>query len=529
MASLQNICEVKVDTATIGGESVESIVSVTLTAQANGVPSVTLIVDATNPGAYKDEPQVFEGSTNRAVSTYTKFCGRRDNGDTLSLTVSVKFVVGDGDEQTLSISGWVLTDVVLAPISVGACPSVSLTCRHPLCKADNYGAIVDGTTLVPNDSAITGDNPISAFVSAIRACVAAAGGPHANPDPKVRSGPLTAEQVRAALVTQLDESATNIEQYIDTGEIPGFPCAKALGDLAGFAARSFRAYADTTTGALRTVLTSIAPECSIVVGGDYTQTQLKAMPFTPWKRPTASILETDIVTLGLPGSDTVPIAGAHLEAAAQRNGMANSFHLDSASAGLKPIPAFYVPRRQISNPTRVGAIQTFQIPAWISRISACAAGKSAAGMSVPKAEAEGNLTTGINFSGGKPNVSKGGSGNIAGSLGAAMMTLARAYYETFFMSDLTFSVTTRFMTKAGGEALCPGITLRIDATNAAAGGESASAASELVSGYVMSVSHSIDIRRRTAETTVMMSYPVFGGVVPPEIVNPEMNALYSGD
>lgn len=502
---------IDVKTATIGGESIQGLVSLNVVAQANGIPYVTLVVDARNPGG-KSPGTAVAASTDAAIGALQEFQGKRDKGETLTLNVVVTPLSGDGS-AILSLRGWPLEDVILSPLTVGACTSVSLTCRHPICRADNGGTIPDDFTSPVPDTDIKGSNPVEAFLSSLSAyATAALAVKPPDADVSDNNGSPTIQKVRTALVQRLKEGISTLEKHVSVSV--GFPAATLT---SGIPSRqlAFKPYAARACGILRPLLTSVIPDCSLVLGGDFTQTALTIKAHTPWATPSTSILETEIEHLRLPGADQAPLLGVGLDILSRVSDGNCSFITDLSGANLKRTPVTYVPQPVLSSP-RVGPLQWYSPPAWIESMRALASCATSSKSGASLLDKNGKYKSAENYSGG-PLGGGGGDAKLHTDIGGAAMALAHALYDTTYRSTLVFHAVLRFRPD-----IFPGTTVGIKTVSANGVASDVNA----VRGYVLAVSSAIDIRSKSASTELTLSYPVFADKVPKEIIDGNKNALY---
>lgn len=503
------ISDVVVESATIGGSSVKGLVSVTVSATANGVPYATLVVSAGSPAGVPAST-VYAASTADALSVLESFRKDRDKGSTLTLTIVVR-PYGGGGAQRLSLSGWPLEDVALAPLAVGACPAVSLTCRHPICRADNGGTLPDDFTTPPNDDDIEGGDPVAAFLSCLSACAAAA---RATVPPVSKEsdgkGATPLDRVRGELLKRLESGIQELERGVSVSA--GFPGADDLAEIPKLA-RAFKPYAVRSCGVLKPLLTSVLPDCSLVLGGDFTKQKLEISPFRPWADPSATVLETEIEHLRLPGVDMAPLLGVGLDVKTRVADANVSFVYDTSGIDMKRTPVVYFPESVIQS-RRVGPLQWYEPPAWLQSVRELASSASAAMNSASYCDKQGLYKEPSNYTGGDVGTS-GGKSDLHTKLGKVALALAHALYDTTYKSTLTFQAGLRFRPD-----IFPGRTVAIKTVEEGVPG------SESVRGCVLAVAHRIDVVSRSVATELTLAYPVFAGKIPDEIVDGNRNALY---
>lgn len=497
--------------ASFGGMDISSIVELQLQATANGIPTVTLSVDACNTGGGgRSAASAMSLAAARALLVKCESM-RLTSGATLSLSITARAVgKGGGDAQTLSITGWLLTDVAISPMQMGGVVTVSLTFQHPICKA-HFGGMVPGLIATPLPFGDLGaSNPVEAFISSLAKYGEAV---------RYEQAAGASSGVIDAMIDKLEQAAQALEASV-TWSGGGMPCASHLVGWDDAIAAGISSYAMPSggTSVLNRFFGCLVPECSLAVGGDYSGPSLNVRPFTPWEDPSQQISDTDIISLSFPQHDPSPISGVRFTTSGADSGYGSSFHCDTAQTGVSPRDVFYVPASELSREFLYGPIHQFEEPGWLVHMKSFIAGPSTSKVTDAGSVQDDNFNCAMSV--GRAGSGSGGfigGGGSASSpeldYSAALLACAKAYYETSLMKDWGFSVTARFIVSSGGK-ICPGRVLSV-----------VSGGGTVLSGYVTGVSHAISIASKSAHTTITCSHPRFGSN-PPGITSGKQNALY---
>lgn len=499
--------------ASVGGYDISSIAEMHISASANSVPQITLAVDAANSGAGIGAAEHVSLDNARTVFDVCRSMVKTD-GATLSLSMTCHAVGPAGEEeQQLDISGWPLTDVAFTPVQEEGVCLASLTFQHPICKA-HFGGFMPGfISGSPDLATVKGANPFAAFTEAIRAY----GNMKAMETlPTALPGMSQPARVRAVLRQRLFKAVADLEASVSWTH-GGLPAAGRLGGwgmslVEGFA----RTYAAPGGGnsILQILLGSLVPECSLALGGDYTKDKLELGPFEPWADATLRISERDILSVDLPQSDPNPISGVCLAAVAQGGGFTSYFDLLGIQGDTRPADVFYIPDSELKAPYMYGPIQQFTMPGWLQN-TVSTRGTVLAGLIADITSAQEGLMETATTMGRNPVVTYGGGAATSSSVeySSAAAACAKAYFETSFMKDWSFTVTARLLFSAGG-TICPG---RVMAVSTASG--------DVLTGYVSHVEHGISVANGSAVTKIVCTHPRFGRL-PAAITSPK-NALYN--
>ncbi len=501
--------------ASVGGYDISSIVEFQLEAQANGIPTITLLVDAGYSGQ-ANAPVVADHMTLGDARSVVDTCMSmvRTAGATLSFSVTVRSTgMGGSETQTLSLSGWMLTDVSLSPIQERGVCTASLTFMHPICKS-HFGGAVPGLLSRPiSYASLAGDNPLSVFVEALGLYGAEA--ERETPrEPSVDGAP-DQQAIRASLLGRLAKAKADLESSLawSGGGLPAEAQLPEWGDahragLAVYAAPS------GGTSVFQRFTRGLVPECSLAIGGDFTAQKLEVGPFRPWADATTSIADSDIVSMQFPKHDPTPLSGVRLWATDSADGLPYSFHRDEGQSAGYPSDVFYVPASELSAEYMYGPIQQFQEPTWLAEVREFEMMRVSNARSDAKGATDNALVTAASVA--RDGTASFGSGDTAQAsvdYASALLACGKAYYETSLMKDWVFEVTARLMFRSGGAMLCPGRVVSIKS-----GGK------EAIAGYVLSVVHAVSVASGVARTVVTCSHPRFGGR--PAGVTSGGNALY---
>ena len=498
--------------ASVGGYDISSILELHLNATANDIPFVTLVVDGGHSNAGK--PEAASALALSEVRSLLDVCRAmvKKSGATLNLSLTARAVGGRGDTQTMSISGWMLTDVSIAPVRRGGLVTVALTFMHPICKS-HYGGVVPGLLAsgLALDS-VSGDNPLEVFVSALKTYGESA--KRSSPLP-VGIGGADSLRIRENLLTRLASATAALKSSLRwTGG--GLPARNQLAGWEQLHRYALALYAMPSggTSVFQRFARVLVPECSLAVGGDYTSASLDVGPFMPWADESASVDDSDILGVQFPQSDPSPISGVRVIGGETGESALISYHLDTSQALRRTADVFYVPSEELQAEYLYGPIHQFQEPGWLTVMKGYAASRSNTGSSDLPSARYGKLIL--------PGSKKAGTATFSSvaekllpsfSAAQAMMACAKAYYETSLMKDWAFSVETRLMFRTGGALICPGQVIGFRSTG-----------TTVVAGYVNSVTHTISVPSRTATTVIECTHPRFGA--PPNGIKGS-NALYS--
>lgn len=504
--------------ASVGGSDISSVMEMRLTAAANSVPQLTLLVDA---GASKANGNLVDVvSLANASGILGKFRSMmRTDGGTLSLSLTCTFTGpgGSNEKQSLSLNGWMLTDVAMAPVQRDGVCTAALTFQHPICKA-HFGGAVPGLVAVPAtlDGALVGStNPLAVFINSLYMYGALQ---RETALPVSTPGASSPDATRANLLQRLTSTADALRSTVKWthGGLPAFAY------LAGWGAdlcRGLSCYAAPSSGnsVLHALLGGLVPECSLALGGDYTKEALELGPFEPWAESSLAISDSDIISLELPQADPTPISGVQIRTAATNSALGDTYMVEGCQAGEGALPAasIYIPQSELGAPYLYGPIQQFSEPGWMVGMSYSEDTEYLKWVSDTVCANAGVLTSAVTAQ--DDDISfgvGGGKGGSARDYAAALMLCAKAYYETSLMKDWAFTIESRLMFSVGGGILCPGKVLGVNAGS-----------SEVLGGYITGVEHVISVPSRVAVTRIMCTHPRFGSL-PPAITS-RKNALYT--
>lgn len=504
--------------ASVGGYDISSIVELHLSATANDIPQITLLVDAGHSEG--GEPQaVSPVSLDNARQIFETCRGMvKKDGSTLSLSLTCRADgPGGSDTQNLNISGWLLTDVSLSPIQEGGVCTVALTFMHPLCKA-HFGGVVPGLLAKPPDlSSLSGSNPLEVFVSALE--IYGEEAQRVQPREASVPGASDAADVRDRLLQHLAKATESLNASVSWSSGGGLPAESQLASWGDLLRMGLTCYALPSggTSVFQRFAKMMLPECSLALGGDYTQEQLSVGPLEPWAEASLTIRERDIVSLQFPQSDPSPISGVQVQSSNTADGSPLSYHVDSCQTEETPSEIYYVPESELAADYLYGPIQQFQEPGWLGHMSYYEQCQSDGDLSDALGAQDGSLQIAVSTPrGGNPTFGGGGGGDGSPAVdySEALLACAKAYYETSLMKDWSFTVNCRLLFDASGGRLCPGKVLSVQSDSG-----------DVLSGYVISVTHAISVVNRSAVTSVVCTHPRIGA--PPESITSTSNALYS--
>lgn len=500
--------------ASVGGFDISGIVEFRLQASANSVPEITLLVDIGQDGGAEAVEAVSLGNAGQVFRTCRDMV-RTDNG-VLSFSVTCR-VDGPGgpSTQTLSLNGWLLTDVALSPVKREGVCTASLTFRHPLFKAHLGGSV---PTLVAKPVVFSGvedANPLAVFAQALRVYGAAKRNMGL---PATIPGAAFPAEMREQLLSRLEKAVSDLESALvwTHGSLP------ALGYMGGWQDAISKALAESYAvpsggnSVLQALLGGLVPECSLAVGGDFTQGRLEIGPFEPWADASLTLADSDIVSLDFPQTDPSPISGVRMILAYTESDQEGSYFPGFCQSGTASYPAetFYVPESELKAPYLYGPIQQFTEPSWLSQAAAYANLQTARLQADVMQAAKQGLTT-VTTASRDADVSFAqpqGEG-AAIDYATAALACAKAYFETSLMKDWSFTVTSRLMFSTSGGVICPGRVVRVTADG-----------SEVLGGYVAGVEHVVSVPSRSAVTRVACTHPRFGQL--PAAITSTKNALY---
>lgn len=491
--------------ATVGGVDIAALVELHLNFTANSIPTVTLLVDV---GAVNENASAVDGVSLAEAGGFLQ--GLRgmvkSSSGTLELSVTaVSTGPGGSDTQTLKLSGWMLTDVAFSPVVRGGVCTASLTFMHPICKA-NFGGEMPAllsTNPVFNDG---GSNPLDVFISALKTYADTARVADVRDTPNVPDGSAGPLEIREALLSQMDKAVSALAAHTAWSG-GGLPLFTALAAYEPQVIQALSRYAAPTggTSVFQRFSRALVPECSLVMGGDFTSSALSVHPLCPWASPTSSVGEGDIVSIALPQRDPSPISGVHMLSNDTSEELEDSYHQDGAQIKKLPSEIFYVPQSEIGAEYMYGPIVQLQEPGWLYDTHCLVV---AASRTPPKQPA---TPTSTPISDDTASINAMGESQVAIDYASALMACSKAYYETSLMSGWVFEVTCRLMLSAN---IRPGEVMAVKA-----------AGSTVLCGYVNSITHSISIRGRSATTVVTCSHPQIMGKRPESITSGD-NAMY---
>lgn len=505
--------------ASVGGYDISSIVELRLQVVANTMPQLTLLVDVAGSGEGAGEKAMESVSLDNAREVFDTCRSMvRKDGATLSLSLTCSLDGPAGAEsQSLSLNGWLLTDVALSPVQRQGVCTASLTFSHPVCKA-HFGGAVPGLVAVPPVlDGVEGGNPLDVFIRALRIYESSQ---RFAPLPASVPGASSPAEIREQLLTRLSKATTDLEQTVTWthGGLPAFSYLAGWGDLL---CKGLARYAQPSGGnsVFQALLGGLIPECSLALGGDYTQGTLELGPFEPWAAASLTIPDSDIVTLDFPQSDPSPISGVHMVMSATNSGLGVSYHPIGCQAGEESYPAetYYVPDSELSAEYMYGPIQQFEEPGWMidmAQYELAQFGGDIADALLTAAGGGLKTAASVPRGGGASFGSGGGSGGSSIDYSQALLACAKAYFETSLMKDWAFTIGARLLFSTQGGIICPGKVIGVTA----GGGE-------VLGGYITGVEHVISVPSRAATTRIMCTHPRFGTL--PEAITSPTNALYS--
>lgn len=499
--------------ASVGGYDISDIVELSLKATSNSVPQVTLLVDVGPDGGRAAE--AISLSNARGVLDACREMVRTD-GATLSLSVTCRIDGRGGSEsQTLSVNGWILTDVAMSPIQRKGVCTAALSFQHPLCKAHLGGAVPALVAIPPTLDNVEDGNPLAVFVRALRIYEAAQ---RSATLPAAIPGARSPAEIREHLLSRLSKAASDLESHLSWTH-GGLPAMGYLGGWGDLICKGIARYAAPSGGnsVLQTLLGYLVPECSLAVGGDYTRSSLDIGPFEPWADASLSIDDSDIVSMDFPQRDPTPISGVRMIMSVTNSSTGVSYHPIGCQTKDPAYLAetFYVPDSELSSQYMYGPIQQFSEPGWMVQMAQYELARSASPTSDSALVGGGKLKTAVTTPrGGGVSFGPGsGGGGSSIDYSQALLACGKAYFETSLMKDWTFTATARLMFSANGGILCPGKVISIKADS-----------SEVLGGYVVGVEHVISVPNRAATTRIMCTHPRFGEL--PAAITSTRNALY---
>ena len=488
-------------TASVGEIDISAIIELQLTAQANGIPAITLLVDAGNTGS--DAVEVADHMTLTEARSLIDECRAlvKTSGGTLSLSLTVKSTgKGGGESQTLSLSGWMLTDVSLSPIQERGVCAASLTFMHPICKS-HFGGIVPGLLATPIlYDGLDGNNPLEVFLNALTMYGEAA----EREEPReLDSGGASQAAIRANLLTRLSQAGSDLGASL-TWTGGGLPAESQLAAWSELHRAGLAVYAAPSGGSsvFQRFARAMVPECSLAIGGDFTSDTLAVKQFEPWAAANLTIQDADIISMQFPQSDPSPLSGVRLVSTASSDSVPFSFHCDTGQSEGKPSDVFYVPQSELSAEYLYGPIVEFQEPGWLAQMRELAYLRASASRSDAGGAQGGELQTAATVAkGGTVSFGGGDTAQASVDYGSAMLACAKAYYETSLMKDWAFEINARLMFKSGGTTICPGKVVSVESDGR-----------EAIAGYVTSVTHAISVANGSAHTIITCSHPRFGSI-----------------
>lgn len=501
--------------ATVAGIDISAIAEMSVTATANSIPSITLLVDPVQQtGVLTDAVSPMRLATAKSV---LELCRGLVKTDAATLSLSFRAVTSpaaDSAGEAFSLSGWPLTDVALSPVHHGDICLVSLTFMHPVCKSDFGGAVPGLLSASFSYGDIDGGNPLEVFIAALRGFSDAK---RIEPD-KIGKYAFGSDPavVRDGVLNQLDKAVGALEthvRWVGGGMLPGENVLSAWHDCL---VKGIAAYASPGGGisVFRRFAGSVIPECSLALGGDYTAESLEVAEFAPWSTPSFSIPDSDIIALQFPAKDPAPLSGISITTMEAPATPVGGLHLDASLTGASPVDVFYVPDSELSAEYMYGPIQQCTEPGWL-----------AGAYLFMLTQADRSITDAVKAKFGgfssATSIARGGQAQLRGAptnelqlaYSEALSACAQAYYETQLMKDLAFSVTARLMFRANGMVLCPGKVVSFTSDGA-----------PVISGYIQRVTHTVSVSGKTATTNIVCSYPQYGA--PPSGITSTANALY---
>lgn len=493
--------------AAIGGIELSAIAELRLAASANGVPALTLLVDPNQPSKGEAEALSSTGLADAArnVEGYRSMV---KSEATLELSFLVNTI--PGAQEWFSLTGWVLTDVSLSPVEMHGVCYASLTFMHPICKAD-FGGAVPGLlstsdTLLP----LAGKDPFSAFTAALNAYANAPRNPPEDVSGGIGTSPAA---VQKTVIDKLQSATQALQATVAWEGGAGLPCVSQLIGWSDFIAKGLAVYAAPSEGSsvLNRFLGQFVPECSLALGGDYTQPKLSLTKFEPWADPSLYISDGAILSMQFPQKDPAPLSGVSMVTLGTDNATGPSWHRETKQLSLKPASIFYVPRSELDAPYMYGPIYRMSEPAWLVSARSYMLAASDTGKSDAGGGFNSPSTIGRDQAAPVSSVPNGGESQ---KYNRAMLACAKAFYTTLLMKDFTFTLTLPLTFDVSGGKLCPGKVLSVESDG-----------NSVVTGYVTSVIHVVSVPSRTATTVVTCAYPRIPDR--PEGIEDTKNALYT--
>lgn len=501
-------------TATVGGFDISSILELQLSANANGVPSIVLMVDAGHTGSANTSligGRVTVGEIRKAYDALRPMV--KTSGATLSLSLTAR-AAGGADIQTLKISGWMLTDVAASPVEYKGVCTLSLTFMHPLCKA-HFGGMVPGLLSAPPDlKGLHGANPLDAFAEALRVYGAQAKRERSDVDHV--AGMRGLGGVRGNMLQRLSQASAALTGALAWKGPSRLPAQNVAAVWTDFIRMGLLYYALPGEGlSVLGRFMSMAGECSLAIGGDFTSGQLEVGPFLPWAPASLSLDDSDITDMQFPSQDPTPLSGVRVESTDASVDEPTSHTIEGSQLSTVRMDSFYIPQSELDAEFLYGPIQQFSEPGWLMYAHGYALDATVPGKSDVRSASMNRYSDPrtVSRNQGAPAVASAVNA-MKINYGSALLACAKAYFETSVMKDWAFTIGARFIVSGGGGLICPGRVLSVRSNGA-----------EVLAGYVASVRHTISVAGRTAKTEIACTHPRFGA--PPFGISGTSNALYS--
>ena len=303
MSDRNKIVTIDID-ASAGGEKL-GVQEATISLGVNAIPTINMVCVPTEMA--KDSSSVDVMAPH--IKDFAKLYGTlADKAEGMSETGNVKITVDtDGNSDSISLGGWVLTGAGLSSVGATSAPTLSVELQHPICRLTKVGSIYEEPkTEYPkmfNEKLASSRNfldIVEASYKYVREDVDYWPSPEGSPAPSFRG--------------QLGTGDFDPKKYLEGGSAGVFLCSPGSKD-AGRMAQAIGRMVIPSGGGTSTWDMLMAASGNFLLSvtqdesNNYTTNKLVLEPTQPWKKATISFDEDSCHSTEIPGMDPFKVIG----------------------------------------------------------------------------------------------------------------------------------------------------------------------------------------------------------------------------
>lgn len=431
---------------------------------------------------------------------------------------TTRLVDGKTGNQDILLKGWILVAAGLGLVSTTRGFSCICTIAHPAYKLTMHGGFCTNfnESLKLEDLAPNVEDPISAGVSVYERIQEVKEKLNFIDDgTTVVPGGKSPSDIMEEVESVFGSIPELIKKHLEWtpklgGGSGGIPFKDVLSDKLKLATQQLMLECWIPSGSYSVwdiFISSVCGEFDLTVIPDYTKEKLPVCPYFPWLKPTLELNEDDLFEMAFPGTDPAPIYGLcsspQMEAI---NDQYPSTYAGESSENLEDQATMvaYVP---VSNADINGKFFTGSLPEWLSSAIQIAPGLNAQDVE-PASLASDEIP--------KQDTSSGDNEEMKSANSLKMHCLAYQFTKEF-KKRLEATINCPLLISRNGEdPFLPGSVLSIKNSGGV-----------LLQGYVVSLTHSIDMDSGSGSTSMHLAYcrPESGYAVTNEVL--DKNPMYS--